>query len=137
MLELIDRHALPRPGVDVDLAGLNVVPDLLWADRRLVVELDSWGFHSSPEAFEADRRKTADLQRAGYRVLRITWRQVHHDPAWVAARSGRTPMITRCRTMCDAGNWIHLPRMPVKPQMRIVKWSSSRALRWAGRTRRK
>ena len=85
MLELIDRHALPRPGVNVDLAGLRVVPDLLWADRRLVVELDSWGFHSSPEAFEADRRKTADLQRAGYRVLRFTWRQVHHDPAWVLA----------------------------------------------------
>ncbi len=88
MLALIDRHGLPRPGVNVGLAGLHVVPDLLWPGRRLVVELDGWAFHSSPEAFEADRRKTADLQRAGYRVLRFTWRQVNEDPEWVAAHLG-------------------------------------------------
>jgi hypothetical protein len=37
-------------------------------------------FHSTREAFERDRRRNAELQRAGLRVLRVTWRQVVDAP---------------------------------------------------------
>jgi very-short-patch-repair endonuclease len=33
-------------------------------------------FHSSRAAFERDRRRDADLQGLGYRVIRVTWRQL-------------------------------------------------------------
>jgi very-short-patch-repair endonuclease len=43
-------------------------------------------FHSSRRAFERDRRRDADLNAAGFRVLRITWRQLVEEPVAVVAR---------------------------------------------------
>jgi very-short-patch-repair endonuclease len=59
--------------------------DALWPGQRLIVELDSWKFHSGRHAFESDRERDAALQAAGYRVVRITWRQLEADPERVAA----------------------------------------------------
>jgi very-short-patch-repair endonuclease len=36
--------------------------------------------------FERDRLRDADLQAAGYRVIRITWRQLQSRPEAVIAR---------------------------------------------------
>ena len=36
-------------------------------------------------AFESDRLRDRALQAAGYRVMRMTWRQLHDAPAAVAA----------------------------------------------------
>jgi len=83
-LALIHDFDLPPAEVNRHLLGYEV--DLLWRDRRVVVELDSHGFHSTPSEFERDRRRDADLQAAGYRVLRFTWRQVTEQPSWVAQR---------------------------------------------------
>ena len=48
--------------------------------QGLVVEVDGFQFHSTREAFERDRRRDAELQRAGLRVLRVTWRQIVDAP---------------------------------------------------------
>jgi very-short-patch-repair endonuclease len=85
-LRLIRAARLPRPEVNAQLLGHEV--DLLWRDRRLAVELDGRRTHDTPNAFESDRRRDADRMARGWRVLRLTWRQVVNDPAWVASRVG-------------------------------------------------
>jgi very-short-patch-repair endonuclease len=49
------------------------------------VEIDGFAFHSSRRAFEADRRRDAELQARGWRVVRITWRQLAREPERVVA----------------------------------------------------
>jgi very-short-patch-repair endonuclease len=77
-LELGTAAKLPAPSVNVVIEGFEV--DLVWPAARLVVELDSWGFHRSPRSFEDDRSRDVRLQLAGWRVVRITWRRLEHEP---------------------------------------------------------
>jgi very-short-patch-repair endonuclease len=57
------------------------VVDLLFADARVVVEVDGWATHSSHDAFVRDRERQNRLVNAGYRVLRFTWEDVVHREA--------------------------------------------------------
>ncbi len=77
LLELVRNAGLPRPLTNVDIAGHEV--DFLWPEEKLVVEVDGYEFHRSREAFERDRARDAALLAAGYRVLRVTWRQLTSD----------------------------------------------------------
>ena len=78
LLALIGKAALPRPRANQRVNGMEV--DLLWPDQRVVVEFDSFAFHSSRRSFERDRLKTQKLTAAGYRVIRITARQLDLRP---------------------------------------------------------
>ncbi len=60
--------------------------DFAWPAAPLVVEVDGYRFHSGRDAFERDRRRDAELQARGYRVVRITWRQLAERPLAVVAR---------------------------------------------------
>jgi very-short-patch-repair endonuclease len=84
LLALLRRAGLPRPRTNVRVGRHEV--DLLWATERLVVEVDGFAFHSGRAAFERDRLRDADLQLAGYRVFRITWRELAGQPEAVVAR---------------------------------------------------
>jgi hypothetical protein len=66
-LAFCDRHHLPRPEVNVTVAGYEV--DMLWRPQRLIAELDGRAFHGD---FEHDRDKDADLVAAGHRVVRVS-----------------------------------------------------------------
>lgn len=66
------------------MAGSEV--DILFAEQRLVIEMDGYAFHRTRVAFERDRRRDADLAAAGYRVVRITWRALSTEPEAVVAR---------------------------------------------------
>jgi very-short-patch-repair endonuclease len=81
-LDLCRDKGLPAPAVNVWVEGFEV--DALWADRRLVVELDGYAFHGDRSAFERDRLRDAELQLAGYRVLRVTYRRLRAEPVEVA-----------------------------------------------------
>jgi len=59
--------------------------DFFWPDARLIVETDGAATHLTRTAFENDRRRDAMLTRAGYRVIRFTWRQLNNEPDLVAA----------------------------------------------------
>jgi hypothetical protein len=83
MLALCRAHGLPRPLVNHHVEGLEV--DFVFAERRVLVEADSWRYHRSRAAFERDRERDAIFARAGYRVLRVTDRQLRSDAATVAA----------------------------------------------------
>jgi hypothetical protein len=86
-LTFLDAHDLPRPAVneDLHLAGRWIQPDFLWREQRLIVELDGHETHRTRAAFERDRERDRILQAAGWRVVRITWRQLHEDPDAIAA----------------------------------------------------
>jgi len=87
-LALLDAESLPRPLVDAPLAlpARTIEPDLTWRAERLVVELDGYETHSTRDAFERDRARDRALQAAGWRVARITWRQLRDHPNEIAAQ---------------------------------------------------
>lgn len=54
--------------------------DFLWRQERIVLEADSRRFHLTTQAFETDRRRDQLLVKAGWRVIRVTWRQLEQRP---------------------------------------------------------
>jgi very-short-patch-repair endonuclease len=80
-LPFLDAHAFPRPKLNEEIGPYTV--DALWPGARLVVELDSRQAHDTRTAFESDRARDRDLTANGYRVLRITHRQLHGDAATI------------------------------------------------------
>jgi very-short-patch-repair endonuclease len=82
-IQLCRDSGLPRPAVNVSLAGYEV--DAHWPGSRLVVELDGYAFHRTRAAFERDRARDARLQLAGYQVLRVTSRRLLGEPRELAA----------------------------------------------------
>jgi very-short-patch-repair endonuclease len=79
---LISRR-LPLPKTNVLIEGLEV--DCAWPEQRLVVELDGHASHGGTHAFETDRARDRRLEAAGWRVVRITWRQLAETPNEVEA----------------------------------------------------
>jgi very-short-patch-repair endonuclease len=86
-LSFLADYRLPRPRVNawIEVRGRWMECDCVWPSHRLVVELDSRRFHGTRAAFERDRARDRVLQAAGWRVVRITWRQLHDDADRVAA----------------------------------------------------
>jgi very-short-patch-repair endonuclease len=84
LLRLIRSSGLPDPDVNARVGPYEV--DFLWPREQLVVEVDGFQFHSSRQAFERDRRRDAELLARGYRVIRVTWRQIVSAPEAVMER---------------------------------------------------
>jgi len=84
MLDLVRDAGLPRPASNARVGRYEV--DLLWRKQRLAVEVDGFAFHGTREAFERDRRRDAELQTRGYRVLRVTYRQLTAEREALVAR---------------------------------------------------
>ncbi len=78
LLRLIRSSSLPTPKTNEVVCGLEV--DMAWPEHKLVVEFDSREFHSDPLAFERDRLRDARLVANGYRVIRITHRELRDAP---------------------------------------------------------
>jgi very-short-patch-repair endonuclease len=66
-------------------AGGGAEADFVYERQRLIVEVDGRDPHTTRRAFEADRRRDQQLALLGWRVIRFTWRQLMHDPGYVAA----------------------------------------------------
>ena len=82
-LTLIAEKNLPRPRTNMIVEGYEA--DCVWPEERLIVELDGHASHATRHGFERDRERDRKLQAAGWRVIRITWRQLRDDPDGVAA----------------------------------------------------
>jgi very-short-patch-repair endonuclease len=87
LLDLCDRHRLPRPRTQQPLLGRSV--DFLWPTERVVVETDGWEAHGTRDAFQADRAATNAFQLAGYTVLRFTNADVRRRARRTAAQIRR------------------------------------------------
>jgi very-short-patch-repair endonuclease len=75
-LQFVVRDAVGYPLARIDLA---------WPSRLLDVEADGAGPHSDPEALFRDRERQNELIGLGWTVLRFTWADVIHRPAYVVA----------------------------------------------------
>lgn len=86
-LRFVRHWALPRPEVNasVKVRGIWFEVDCSWPEDRVVVELDGRQVHATASAFETDRARDRALAVAGWRVVRITWRQLHEEPGALAA----------------------------------------------------
>jgi very-short-patch-repair endonuclease len=90
-LALFEATDLPPPRLNADVAvgGRFFSADCLWVEQRLIVELDGWEAHGTDMAFERDRERDRLLMTEGWRVVRVTWRQLRDDSAAVLADLGR------------------------------------------------
>ncbi|MDX6675613.1 MAG: hypothetical protein QOH11_3031 [Solirubrobacteraceae bacterium] len=84
MLGLLRAARLAPSAVNARVGRYEV--DFLWRAQRLVVEVDGYAYHGTRAGFERDRARDAELQAAGYRVIRVTWRQLVDAPEAVIAR---------------------------------------------------
>ena len=75
-------HDLPSPVINVHVLGHEV--DALWPATRLAVELDSFEFHRHRAAFERDRARDISFMTHGYRVIRVTDRQLDREAGLLA-----------------------------------------------------
>jgi REase_MTES_1575/Transcriptional regulator, AbiEi antitoxin len=76
--DFLIRAGLPPPLTNVLVEGMEV--DCAWPPARLIVELDGRATHDTLTAFESDRARDRRLEAAGWRVIRITWRQLVETP---------------------------------------------------------
>jgi hypothetical protein len=83
----LDAYGLPRPRLNATLAirGRLLEVDCLWSEERLIVELDGRAVHGTKLAFEGDRQRDRILLVEGWRAMRVTWCQLHDEPAVIAA----------------------------------------------------
>jgi hypothetical protein len=78
-LRFVRRLDLPVPETNVRLrfGAMAYEADCVWRKQRLIAELDGHRAHGTRSAFEDDRERDRRMQVAGWRVVRITWRQLN------------------------------------------------------------
>jgi very-short-patch-repair endonuclease len=75
---LLRSANLPTALFNTRVAGYEV--DAVWPEQRLIVEIDGYAYHGHRAQFERDRKKDMALTAAGYRVIRVSWRQLTNEP---------------------------------------------------------
>lgn len=103
-VSFLDRAGLPQPerNVRFNVGGGRIEADCLWRKQQLIVELDGHAAHGTRAAFESDRERDRLLQAAGWKVVRITWRQLHDEPAATVVDLRRLLEVNSADTnVCD------------------------------------
>jgi predicted transcriptional regulator of viral defense system len=87
-LSLVRAAGCPAPErqvyVVLDDGEPPIRVDFVWRAEQLALETDGRTYHGTRRAFETDRRRDQRLTVAGWRVVRVTWRQLTSEPAVVA-----------------------------------------------------
>jgi very-short-patch-repair endonuclease len=76
---LLKRAGITGWRVNVPISddrGLIGVGDLVFAQQRVIIEVDGWAYHVSARTFQHDRARQNRLVAAGWTVLRFTWRDL-------------------------------------------------------------
>ena len=74
---------IPPDEMNIDLHGF--IPDMMWRDAKLIVEVDGWDPHRRRSRFEGDRKRDAILAKNGWITLRFTARRIRDEPYAVIA----------------------------------------------------
>jgi len=80
-VDFLTSAVLPQPetNVTLELNSTEYEIDCLWREQLVALELDSRQAHGTSTAFERDRKRDRALSVAGWRPIRVTWRQLEHD----------------------------------------------------------
>ena len=111
-LTFVDEHRLPRPETNTIVDVYEI--DAVWHEARLLVELDGFATHGTRRAFERDRERDRRLTAAGWRVIRLTWRQLAGGEA--LARELRQ-LLAQPRRTSSASPWPPPPHMVATPSV--------------------
>lgn len=82
-LAFLRATSLPSPELNVSLElrpGQWIEADCVWREQRVIVELDGYATHGTTAAYERDRARDRGLNAAGWRVVRVTWHELHGEP---------------------------------------------------------
>jgi very-short-patch-repair endonuclease len=85
---LLAQHGLAPPEAQYVIRGggrFVARVDFCWPALRLIVEADGRRWHDPEDARTFDRRRANECASYGWRVLRFTWAEVLHEPAYVVA----------------------------------------------------
>ena len=91
---VLERYGLPLPERQRVLGDDHPVGrvDFVYLDARLVIEADSRRHHTALLDADQDRWRDLELTAAGFRVIRVTWHQLVHEPErFVAALARPSP----------------------------------------------
>jgi very-short-patch-repair endonuclease len=80
-ISFLTRNGLPQPQRNVKVLTDDgwITVDAMWRDRGLILELDGYETHGTRAAFERDRARDRALMAEGWRVIRLTWRQLKDE----------------------------------------------------------
>lgn len=92
LLALCEAHGFPIPCFNVRIEGWLV--DAMWPQQKVIVELDGLPGHRTRGQLERDHQRYLELRRAGYLVLRYTWRQLEQTPQAVASELAELVQLT-------------------------------------------
>jgi very-short-patch-repair endonuclease len=82
LIQLVDAENLPRPIINRTTGHGEL--DARWPEQRVIVECDGFAAHGTRKAFEDDRARDRALVVDGWRVVRLTWRQLTDEPGTIA-----------------------------------------------------
>jgi len=75
--------------------SIMAIADVAFVAVRLAIELDGRAWHVDADQFQRDRRRQNALVKAGWTVLRYTWRDLTEEPDRVIAEIRHTLRILR------------------------------------------
>ena len=70
--------------------GTTTPGDLVFRERRVLVEVDGWAWHHTPDRFQRDRYRQNQLVATGWTVLRFTWSDLTQRPDYVVGQIRRS-----------------------------------------------
>jgi very-short-patch-repair endonuclease len=98
-------HVLPPPEYQYPIRlDKQRYIDFAYPALKIAIEVDGYEFHSSRDAFQDDRARSNLLMARGWAMLRFTWEDCIHRPAWVAdtVRATRQVRVARASQIRSA-----------------------------------
>lgn len=80
-LAVVRDFHLPEPVRQQTIGAFRV--DFVYADARVVIEVDGRATHGTSEAFEEDPVRQNALVLEGWTIVRFTWKQLRQRPEYV------------------------------------------------------
>lgn len=82
-LSLLQKAGVPLPELNQEIRGPDgfcAIVDMVYAEPKVVIEIQSYAHHSSLHAFNSDAERLGILTATGYRTLEVTAEQIHKHP---------------------------------------------------------
>lgn len=83
LLRALRRARLPEPVPQHEVhlpGGLSAFVDFAYPAARLAIEADGYRWHSGRIRWEHDRARRNELTLLGWRVIHVTWDDLHREP---------------------------------------------------------